>query len=139
MQNGTENATFKGNSDDFLQIAFAVLALTFVWYILKKCVRKMNGTTTVTFVFHHKTKVGEEVRVVGNTKELGKWDPQRTVSMKLIDQKDDPVWVAHLDVKFPLAQPIEYKYVLMTSEAGQILPYPKKVQRMGALCESRSS
>jgi len=114
--------TFKGNSDDdlFLQIAFVVLAFSLVWYILRKCVRKMNGTTTVTFAFHHKTKVGEEVRVAGNAKGLGQWDPNRAAPMKLIDkQKDDPVWVAHLDLKFPLDQPLEYKYVLMTSEGVQ--------------------
>lgn len=118
-QNGTENSTFKGNSDDFMQIAFVVLGLTMLWYVLRKCVRKMNGTTTVTFIFHHKTQVGEEVRVVGNTKGLGQWDPKHTIPMKFIDQKDDPVWVAHLDVKFPLDQSLEYKYVLMMSEGGQ--------------------
>jgi len=107
--------SFKGHESNYI---FMVLGLTLLLYccysLLRQCVRKMLGTTRVTFAFHHKVNVGEEIRVVGNTKKLGQWDTNRAAPMKLIGDPDDPVWMGHLDLNFPLRQPLEYKYVLMT-------------------------
>jgi len=115
--------SFKGNESDYVLM---VLGLALLLYMLSRflsqCVRKMNGTTRVTFAFHHKVNVGEEVRVVGNVSKLGQWDPNRAAPMKVMNmgrgQTDDPVWVGHVDLTFPLHQPLEYKYVLMTCPTG---------------------
>jgi hypothetical protein len=53
---------------------------------------------------------GEEVRVVGNVKALGEWDPSEAVSMKWTDGN---VWVAELGVRVPAGEPLEYKYLIM--------------------------
>jgi hypothetical protein len=104
-----------------LTIIALVLALYLVFYIVRKCFRKMTGETAVWFAFHHKTKVNEEVRVVGNVEELGKWDPHRAPPMKCImGQGDGPVWVTRVDLQFPKKnKPIEFKYVLMTREGNR--------------------
>eukprot|EP00746_Dinoflagellata_sp_MGD_P009296 gnl/MRDRNA2_/MRDRNA2_118842_c0_seq1.p1 gnl/MRDRNA2_/MRDRNA2_118842_c0~~gnl/MRDRNA2_/MRDRNA2_118842_c0_seq1.p1 ORF type:complete len:228 (-),score=28.15 gnl/MRDRNA2_/MRDRNA2_118842_c0_seq1:222-821(-) len=103
--------SFEGHESDY---AFAVLGMIFLYCLLRQCVRKMFGTTRVTFAFHHKVNPGEEIRVVGNARKLGKWDPNRAAPMRLINDPDDPVWMGHLDLNFPLRQPLEYKYVVMT-------------------------
>lgn len=109
-------------ADDYL--ALTIIALTWAFaltvyacYRLKKYLRK--NITTVTFSVTYKTNRHEEVRVVGNVAELGKWDPKMAAPMKLVDktQNNDPVWVGHVDLKFPPGdEPLEYKYVIMSSE-----------------------
>lgn len=104
--------SFKGHESDYF---FAMLGLILLSYFLYCLLRKMRGTTRVTFTFHHKVNDGEEIRVVGNAKKLGQWDPTRAAPMKLMHkQTDDPVWVGYVDLNFPLHQPLEYKYVVMT-------------------------
>lgn len=120
-QNENENLPVHLNGPgDYLNLTMIALALVIFSLILlwvRKIVRKKSGAKTLTFAFHHNTKDGEQVRVVGNVKELGNWNASRGAKLKLVKQEgDDPVWVTQIDVMFPPNQPIEYKYVLMTCE-----------------------
>lgn len=116
--------SFKGHEIDYLGM---VLALIFLFYCIRQFVRKMFGTTRVTFAFHHKINAGEEIRVVGNASKLGNWDPNRAAPMKLMNKHShDPVWVGHLDLNFPLRQPLEYKYVVMNCATWNQAPRMKE-------------
>eukprot|EP00746_Dinoflagellata_sp_MGD_P033349 gnl/MRDRNA2_/MRDRNA2_179542_c0_seq1.p1 gnl/MRDRNA2_/MRDRNA2_179542_c0~~gnl/MRDRNA2_/MRDRNA2_179542_c0_seq1.p1 ORF type:complete len:416 (+),score=70.54 gnl/MRDRNA2_/MRDRNA2_179542_c0_seq1:101-1348(+) len=52
---------------------------------------------------------GEEVRVVGNVKAIGEWDPSGAIPMKWTEGN---VWVAELGLKVPVGEPLEYKYLI---------------------------
>jgi len=110
----------KGHSEDHLfLIIIAVIFVLWAFYLLRKCFRKMAGSKSITFTFHHQVKKGEEVRVLGNVPELGKWDTNRAPPMRLIDgHTNDPVWVSTVDVTFP-TNGLEYKYVLVTRQGGR--------------------
>lgn len=109
-----------GQHHEYMNVAVIVLAALAICYLVRKCIRKLQGVTSVTFAFHHETKDGEEIMVVGNVAELGGWDTNQAAAMKLIRNKiGDPIWTLKVDLTFSPEQPLEYKYVLMKCEGGQ--------------------
>jgi hypothetical protein len=66
---------------------------------------------STTFSVACETAWGDEIRVVGSAVKLGQWDPSKAATMRCTDGNK---WVTKVDVEFPAAKPLEYKYVLMS-------------------------
>jgi len=64
----------------------------------------------------HSVAPTEEVRVVGNCKELGNWEPLQGVP--LTQCEDSPTCWASKGVSLPLGNPVEYKYMVLDRSAG---------------------
>lgn len=58
----------------------------------------------------------EEVRVIGDGEELGNWDPQKGVVLKVAEGAS-PVWRSK-GVPLPLCRPVEYQYVVCQRGTG---------------------
>jgi hypothetical protein len=74
--------------------------------------RQKTCTVSITFLVSCQTQFGEEVRLVGNVATLGQWDPNGAAAMRWLDGH---IWVTTVDVEFPPAESLEYKYVLMSN------------------------
>ena len=64
----------------------------------------------VKFQVRYKTELGEQVRVVGSSPELGAWDIAKAPQLKWQAGERDGIWAC--DVSLPCGQIYEYKYVL---------------------------
>mmetsp|Transcript_36434 Transcript_36434/g.79002 ORF Transcript_36434/g.79002 Transcript_36434/m.79002 type:complete len:380 (+) Transcript_36434:92-1231(+) len=69
----------------------------------------------VKFQVRYKTQLGQHVRVVGSTPELGAWDVAKAPQLKysVIDHVDG-IWSC--DVRLPCGQIYEYKYVMCNDQ-----------------------
>eukprot|EP00746_Dinoflagellata_sp_MGD_P002508 gnl/MRDRNA2_/MRDRNA2_104888_c0_seq1.p1 gnl/MRDRNA2_/MRDRNA2_104888_c0~~gnl/MRDRNA2_/MRDRNA2_104888_c0_seq1.p1 ORF type:complete len:271 (+),score=42.29 gnl/MRDRNA2_/MRDRNA2_104888_c0_seq1:82-894(+) len=95
-----------------LMCAAALIAL-----VKQICKGKSTKSATVTFSISYDTRVGEEVRVVGNTAALGDWDPSRAAPMKWTDRNRTNLWSKTVDLEFPPGdEPLQYKYLVTSSE-----------------------
>ena len=72
-------------------------------------------SANVTFQVRYKTELGEQLRVVGSSPELGAWDIAKAPQLKYKTDGDmDGIWVC--DVKLPCGQIYEYKYVVCNDQ-----------------------
>ncbi|CAE7774121.1 unnamed protein product [Symbiodinium sp. KB8] len=71
---------------------------------------------TLAFTCEAETVLGQELRVVGSTKELGHWNPALAPALKT-DALTYPSWYGHVDFDESSA---EYKYVVFDTRYGSV-------------------
>jgi trehalose 6-phosphate synthase/phosphatase len=74
----------------------------------------MDAAVTFT-VTAGDTRIGEEVRVVGNIPQLGKWEPERGVAL-VCDLVCMSEWKTIAPISLPLGTEVEYKYVVINPD-----------------------
>ncbi|KAH7648237.1 glucan 1 [Cryptosporidium bovis] len=72
---------------------------------------KMGMCLTIKFSVKYETKFGQDLRVVGNIKELGDWDVEKSLSMTWTEGSFWTVSVKILPTNN--TENIEYKYILV--------------------------
>ncbi|KAK6588960.1 glucan 1 [Cryptosporidium xiaoi] len=77
---------------------------------------KMGVYLTIKFSVKYETKFGQELRVVGNIKELGDWDVEKSLSMTWTEGSFWTVSVKILPANN--IENIEYKYILIDNNPG---------------------
>ena len=73
----------------------------------------------VKFQVQYRTEMGESLRVVGSSPELGAWDINKAPRLKW--QSDEGLWAC--DVSLPCGQIYEYKYVVCNGDTGAALQW----------------
>ncbi|KAF3359549.1 hypothetical protein VdG1_02104 [Verticillium dahliae VDG1] len=93
------------------------------------------STCLVRFKERVSTRVGQNIRVVGNQPGLGRWDPWHAVPLDALQYTaTDPSW--RVTIALPAGQVVEYKYVMVESggsvvwEAGsnRVLTVPSECE-----------
>eukprot|EP00746_Dinoflagellata_sp_MGD_P015696 gnl/MRDRNA2_/MRDRNA2_134989_c0_seq1.p1 gnl/MRDRNA2_/MRDRNA2_134989_c0~~gnl/MRDRNA2_/MRDRNA2_134989_c0_seq1.p1 ORF type:complete len:371 (+),score=82.51 gnl/MRDRNA2_/MRDRNA2_134989_c0_seq1:127-1239(+) len=94
---------------------------------------------SVTFSVSYQTRHGEELFVVGSSKQLGEWAPSSAVPMQWTEGGK---WTATIDTELP-SEPsdsvVEYKYVLMSKGIDEAIWEPGENRSLcqppyGSLC-----
>lgn len=71
----------------------------------------------VTFKERVETKVGQTIKIVGNTDSLGNWNPKSAVELDAYDYTaKDPIWKG--TIRFHAGQVFEYKYINVAEDGG---------------------
>ena len=81
-----------------------------------------NYFAIILFKVKYETKTGQNVYVLGNTKELGNWQPEKGLKLTT-NIKTYPLWFATEEIKCPIGTEINYKYILMNSETNKIIEW----------------
>jgi hypothetical protein len=65
----------------------------------------------LTFKCKYVTSYGDELRIVGNIEELGRWDPTKALLM-ITNNESYPIWTSTQDITGPVGMEIFYKYII---------------------------
>jgi hypothetical protein len=92
---------------------------------------------TLKFKCTFHTKLGQQLRLVGNIEELGCWDPSK--SMYMLTNKDNyPIWESAPEITAPVGMEINYKYVLYSETTSSFLweTLPDNINRKHTISSS---
>ena len=80
-------------------------------------IKKSKNFAILIFKVKYETKSSQDVFVLGNTKELGFWNPENGLKMK---KENFPFWVSTEEIKCNIGTEIFYKYVAIDSYTKEI-------------------
>ncbi|KAH8741237.1 starch binding domain containing proteinhypothetical protein plant origin [Cryptosporidium ryanae] len=75
---------------------------------------KMGVCLTIKFCVKYETRFGQELRVVGNIKELGDWDLEKSLPMTWTEGS---FWTVSVKLSQNNIENIEYKYILVDNSS----------------------
>ena len=73
-----------------------------------------NKYWEVKFKFKYPKESAEDIRIVGNTESLGKWNVDKAVKL-IYDQKKE-IWETKSYIKIPVAFDLQYKFLLFKND-----------------------
>jgi len=80
---------------------------------------KSKNLAIIIFKVKYETIKGQEVFILGNTKELGFWQPGKGLKMST-DEASYPFWRTTEELKLSIGTEISYKYLIMNSFTKEI-------------------
>ena len=80
---------------------------------------KSKNFAIIIFKVKYETKTGQDVFVLGNTKELGFWNPENGLKLRT-DKNSYPFWSTTTEIKFNIGTEICYKYVAVNSYTKEL-------------------
>ena len=80
---------------------------------------KSKNLAVIIFKVKYETIKGQEVFILGNTKELGFWQPGKGLKMST-DEASYPFWRTTEELKLSIGTEISYKYLIMNTFTKEI-------------------
>ena len=80
---------------------------------------RSKNSAKIKFIVKYETIEGQEVFVLGNTKELGIWKPENGLKMQC--ENSYPFWYSSEDIIYKVGTEICYKYVTVNSNTKELL------------------
>ena len=81
-----------------------------------------NYFAIILFKVKYETIDGQNVYILGNTKELGNWQPEKGLKLTT-NETSYPIWFTTEEVKCQIGTEINYKYILMNSKTNKMIEW----------------